>query len=471
MTPHRTCSLVSYLAEFGWTLADVIPAELAMLVAARNAAALIDRLEIPVASRPPNESGPALAEHDAQRIEEMTAYCDRWRNSRLPDDEMDVGQAGGIEDLPRIFPTQWLLEELQPAMFYSRWAAAELLMPVWQKPTRSPRDSSDSVRQRDLLQTSGPTDTSKQHAYVLLDTSRTMNDHDRRGTVARGLALAFLLHGYRQRSRLGLRPFTADVGDFSHGTSKDDLQAIARRVLRLPNSGQTRIQTALEKAAADVREAGPCLRADILLISDGISRLSQKPLGEERLHTFILGDLLEGETQAGTVATLKEWSTTFQRIWSNRFADLLVPTAADLETAADAMDRFVESCRADSSDGRASDLNRVLENVRSLLREFRRGLGKTPPPPALADLEERLCAAERLLGSLATPPQAAARHVAGAAGVRLSMSGSSGRSGEVLPGIARLLTWLRCRAAETWRWIRRRFYRVIPRRRFPSAKV
>ena len=463
MTPCRTCSLVSYLAEFGWTLADVIPAELAMIVAARNATALIDSLEIPVASRPPSQSGPSLAEHDTQRIEEMTAYCDRWLNSRLPDDEMDVGQAGGIEDLPRIFPTQWLMEDLQPAMFYSRFAAAELMMPIWQRPTRNPRDSSDSVRRRDLSQTAGPTDTAKQHAYVLLDTSRTMNDHDRRGTVARGLALAFLLHGYRQRSRLNLRPFTADVGDLSHGTTKDDLQAIARRVLRLPNSGQTRIQTALEKAVADVREAGPCLRADILLISDGISRLSKKPLGEERLHTFILGDLLESEAQAGTIATLKDWSTTFQRIWSHRFADILVPTAADLETAADAMDRFVESCRNDSTGGRASDLNRVLENVRSLLREFRRGLERTPLPPALTDLEERLCAA-------VTTPQAAESHLDQPADIRLSMTAFSGRSGAMPHGMAGLLTWLRRRAAQAWRWICRRISRMIQRRRIPSAK-
>ncbi|NUQ65857.1 MAG: VWA domain-containing protein [Pirellulales bacterium] len=458
--------IVRYLADFGWTLADVPAGRIAMLVAARNAAPYVEGLEIPIASQADALTGPALAEQETRELEELTAYCDRWLVSRLPTDEMDVSQAESIEDLPRIFPTQWLLEEIQPAMFYSKFAGTELLMPVWQRPTRAPQDAADSVHRRDLVETSAPADVSKQHAYVLLDTSRTMNDHDRRGSVARGLALAFLLNGRHQRARLNLRPFTSGVGDLSSGTTKEDLQAIAERVLGLPNSGQTRIQAALEQAVADIRQSGPCLRADILLITDGISRLSEKPLGEERLHTFLLGDMREGEGQAGTVATLREWSVSFHRIWTNRFAEILGPTLEDIEAAQEALDRLIDSYHDGPSAAVRSGLDRALENVRCLLREYRRSLGKVSPVPSeAADLEARLREAEQVIGAMPAAASVAEQEASACDSLQLSLAPVSSGPGD-MPAHARgLWAWLRRIAVRAWQRTIRQCRRLVRRGR------
>ncbi len=78
-----------------------------------------------------------------------------------------------------------------------------------------------------------------------------------------------LSKGYQQRVRIHIRPFAANVGDLFSGTSKDEFHAIVRKVIDLPNAGQTRIQTALEQAVADIRSEGLCLGAGIVLVMIG----------------------------------------------------------------------------------------------------------------------------------------------------------------------------------------------------------
>lgn len=182
---------------------------------------------------------------------------------------------------------------------------------------------------------------------------------------------------------------------------------MTRTVIGLANAGQTRIQTALEQAVRDIRSEGPCLGASILLITDGISRLGQCPLADETLHTFILGDLFEGRSEAGTIATLKEWSDTFHRIWLARFAEFLAPTWSDCRAAAAVLEKAVEDGGADGPGPELARHERLLENVKFLVREFRRSLDKTSPLPAeLPELEKRLANLEvmfRVIGAKASP--------------------------------------------------------------------
>lgn len=452
--------LLAYLREFDMDLSDLEPEQLGMFVAARNAARYVEDLELPIASRPHPGSETTLVEVETEKSIERTAYYMDLLESRLPADEMDVRQIEGAEDLPRIFPTQWLLEELDPDLFYLKLAQRELLMPQWQRATQGPQDSYDEVRQRELIQERAVARSAKLHAYVLLDTSRTMNDHDRRGTIARGLALAFLRKGHEQRARLNLRPFTAQVGELSTGVGKDDFRAIAERIVRLPNSGQTRIQTALEQAVQDIRTAGPCLGAGIMLITDGISRLSQSPLTHEKLHTFLLGDLFEKEGAAGTVSTLKQWSATFRRIWTNRFAEILAPTLDDCRAAADALQAILDEANEHGAPGIGRKLRRASENVKFLLRQFKRSLGKAGPPTELASLEKQLSKAEAAAAMMpAEPTSAPAPDQASARAASAEMAWSGGASGNRADG--RLGLWALIRRIAAWllrrikRWGRR----------------
>lgn len=445
--PHDPRDIVRYLAEFGFTLADLEPEQLAMFVAARNAAPYIEELEIPVASQPSEQEGANLAERETQRTLQLTTCRSEELESRLPSDEMDVSLVGSTEDLPRVFPTQWLLEETVPALFYSKLAGRELLMPIWQRPQVTTETSSGESPERELVEDAAEEDRTRQHAHVLLDCSRTMNDHDRRGTIARGLALAVLERGFQQGARLNLRPFTAKVGQLSSGSGAEALHAISRRVITLANAGQTRIPGALETAVADVRRGGACPRADIVLISDGISRLQQSPLQDEKLHSFILGDLFEKKGENQTIATLKSWSTTFQRIWCNRFGELLAPHRRDLQAA----QAVLRAAQAQAVPLDRNQRRRLLANVQSLLTAFETIPEQAESPGAeLAVLREELDQAERLLPIASGPAEE--KLEANGEPCDGPLRGSWGRGRLRLPDWA----WLRRLVARVWNAIVRR---------------
>ena len=74
-----------------------------------------------------------------------------------------------------------------------------------------------------------------------------MQDRDRRGTVARGLALEFLRQGRKQGAWLNLRPFAVEVGALSSGAGDErSLQRALDQVPatageELPESRQVRV--------------------------------------------------------------------------------------------------------------------------------------------------------------------------------------------------------------------------------------
>lgn len=406
MIREESPDLVRYLAEFDLTLADLRPDQVSMFVAGRNVAQHVQGLEVPTGSQCWEQSDTSLAEKETERLLDLVACDEGSWESRLPADEMDVCVARSVEDLPRLFPIQWVPEEVVPEWFYARLARWELLMPQWQRPGREPRDVPEPSPQHDLVREPVTADAAKLHAYVLLDTSSTMQDHDRRGTVARGLALEFLRRGYNQGARLHLRPFAVEVGALSSGETREDLHAMTRRLISLPNAGQTRIQAALDQAVGDIRREGPCLEAGIMLITDGISRLSENPLAGEKLHTFILGDLFDEQRAAGTISVLRQWSHSFHRIWKHWFAEILAPAWRDCQAAGRLLERLLaEEAASGFSESETARLRRVLENVQFLVQEFKRSLGhRVPMPPDVQGLEAQLYAAGQILGETAEPP-------------------------------------------------------------------
>lgn len=431
MGPARTQDLVQYLAEFGLTLADLTPAQVSMYVAARNAAHLLEGLEIQVGMQSRQQAKEARIERETEALRELTVRYDRSIESPLPADEMDVRQVRSVEDLPRIFPAQWLLEQVQPELFYAKLARQELLMPEWQRAPQRPSEDRETMQDRELLDESAAAENARLHACVLLDTSSSMADHDRRGTVARGLALEFLRKGYEQGARLHLRTFATEVGEPSTGDTWQDFRAVARRVMEVPNSGQTRIQAALEQSVNDIRGEGPCLGAGILLISDGISRLTRNPLDDEQLHSFILGDLLTEATADGAIGILKQWSHTFRRIWTNTFADLLRPTQRDCQAASRWLDALLEKAEANQLETQGSTLGQAVENVRYLAEELHlaSGTGKSSRRPSSSDSKSSQT-------GRATVP--------------------SGTSRPTVVDISLLWDYLRRAVVRGWRWLRRK---------------
>jgi hypothetical protein len=463
----KSPDLVRYLAEFNLVLSDLQPDQVAMFVAARNAAPYVKGLEVPIGV-PIHESREAtLVEREADRALDLINYDDETLQSHLPTDEMDVSLIRGVEDLSRIFPVQWLWEELQPDAFYAKLACHQLLMPDWQRPSPGRGECEDEVARRELVEEQAAEESMKQHAYVLLDTSGTMQDHDRRGIVARGLALEFLRKGYQERAQLNLRPFAVEVGDLSSGARREDFRDVTQRIIELPNSGQTRIQTALEQAVRDIRRSGPCLGASILLITDGISRLTSNPFKDEWLHTFVLGDPIDEQSQGGTVATLKNWSRTFHRIWRSHFAKILAPVLDDCQAAGRYLQRIAEDVQVDASQDKIENLRRVFHNVRFLVEQLRRSLGKqTPVSPELRALEQQLGDVEQILdGASARVVPAVCEPLSASGRPRFSLGPNAADAGGTIHGLAGLWRYLKGLAVRAWTWAGRQWWRWTRRRR------
>lgn len=459
-------NLVRFLAEFDYSLGDLAPPQLAMFLAARNAAPLVEELEVPMGQAAQPAGDATLVQRTGRPKLEPTARPCAALAVDLPTDTMDVGQARSIEEAPRIFPLQWLWEEVEPAWFYTKLAQQELLLPRWRQVEGQPAAAASGTAGRKHDPQRAATEFARQHAYLLLDTSSTMQDHDRRGTIARGLALAFLRKGYREGAHLNLRPFAAEVGQRLSGDRREDFFAMVRRVITVPNAGQTRIQAALERAVKDLQEADACRGAQIVLITDGISRLGRNPLSGETLHTFILGDLFEEEGQQGTLQTLRLWSRTFRRIWTSRFAELLAPTWDDCRAAAAVLESLMETHRAAQGHGVA--LGRVARNVRFLLEQFRRGSG---PAAALAAeleaMEGRLDSLESALDAADAAPgvgagQSAAAGPGSSALARLPHDaeppeprGGAKRFGASLAMVGALGQWLRLWFRRLAAWLKK----------------
>ena len=184
----------------------------------------------------------------------------------------------------------------------------------------------------------------------------------------------------------------------------------------------------------------------IALVTDGISRLTQNPLHDEELHTFVLGDLSDEERAGGTVAVLKQWSDTFRRIWKTWFGQLLAPRWDDCQAAAALLAQRLRDRSPAGSD--AATLRRLLKNVRHLLQEHKRSLDReAPAPPNAQALEEVLNEAEQALsqdGDAATAQPDGQRPVSGARRrvFRLSAAAPSGEADSGMSFWAFLAHWV-----------------------------
>ncbi|MHB8899662.1 MAG: hypothetical protein ACYC6Y_13020, partial [Thermoguttaceae bacterium] len=118
----RSCDVVRYLGLFDLDLGEVTPEQVSMFLAARAAAEYVEDLAIPIATRPRADDETTLREIETELPIALTGYVSDPTASDLPSNDMEVTTIQSVEQLGRIFPTQWLLEDLYPEAFYAKVA-------------------------------------------------------------------------------------------------------------------------------------------------------------------------------------------------------------------------------------------------------------------------------------------------------------------------------------------------------------
>lgn len=334
---EREQGLAGFIKQFGFDISELDPGSVMKFVAARNLAKHIEKLKIPVAAQITVSGKMQLVEREIEEVIEHTSYREHEEKSDTPADNMNLDMVSGPQDLPEVVPSEWLLDDVAPDLFLQRLAQREALKREWRQVSRKPETSYETVKRKEVFEAPAPPESERQHAYVLIDTSGSMGAGDGREIVAAGLALAFLLKGHKEGSNLNFRPFAGGVHKQHSAKSDVEFKAMASAILRLNSGGGTNICGALETAVRDIKAGGEFSRADILLITDGLSDLYANPLGQVKLHSFVVGNILSGLRDLSdrrwakrNLKELKNWSDNFKKIGTRDIKHIITPSDEDL---------------------------------------------------------------------------------------------------------------------------------------------
>ena len=336
--PLHQCKtgLVEYACEFGFSIYSLKAEQILMVLASRNLEILINSLNdtpLSVSNKDISASSLATKEGGAQlesRVRDLP-YT-------LPTDNMEVSQVCSVHDLPHILPHQWHIEDQMSEVFWKQLATGELLKRSYLDTAESldADKSTQFVSDYEAMQCSP--DSFSQRAFTLLDISLSMNNNDHRGAIARGAALAFAKRSFSYDARMHLAPFREKVTEIISGRGQEIFIKICHKILNAENKGITNIQAALDFASELLLKEPAYSNDDMLLITDGLSRLARRPPANIRLHTILIGDtndrthpeLINLLKITEQTATLHSWSNTFHRIKGDGLYECLKIKSEDL---------------------------------------------------------------------------------------------------------------------------------------------
>ena len=138
----------------------------------------------------------------------------------------------------------------------------------------------------------------EQKFFLLLDRSRSM-DFKMRFFFSKCLVAEFLRRKLNSNARIYYRPFDSRVYDLFKIEKKEDFPLLIEKILLTTTGGRsTNLQEAILQAIKDIRYDKDMTRAEILVVTDCISKIDRfkihKELGEIKLNILKIGrDLAE----------------------------------------------------------------------------------------------------------------------------------------------------------------------------------
>lgn len=138
----------------------------------------------------------------------------------------------------------------------------------------------------------------EQKFYLLLDRSRSMEIR-MRSFFSKCLVAEFLRRKLNSNAKIFYRPFDSKPGDLFKIEKKEDFPFLIERVLLTTTGGtSTNLQQAVFQAIDDIHYDKDMLNAEILVVTDGISKidkyLMKEKLGDIKLNILKIGrDLAE----------------------------------------------------------------------------------------------------------------------------------------------------------------------------------
>lgn len=312
--------LSGYIQQFGIDIRTLDNYQIGLFALAKQMKPFVDTLRVNTSSISSEEQKRIWVEHEVEKQIPRTAYREGAQTSPIPADSMNVSPLTETGQIASILPAEWLLDDVAPELFTKKLLNRELLRAEWQENVRTPVTEYSTVKVREMIEVPAPPQEKRHHAAVLFDRSESMDDDDRRGEVAKGLALSFLKSAFDDRSLLHLRTFNASVGSPVAGRDLTTLTSLAKSLVQLRFSGGTDIQSALNTGFADIQADSQHEASDLLLITDGLSTLDRRPHGATKIHTVriapagILGAFSIHSSDRADLDKLKAWSETYNEL-------------------------------------------------------------------------------------------------------------------------------------------------------------
>ncbi len=251
-------------------------------------------------------------------------------------EQREVTCIRSLREIPRLLPSEWLIDEVSPTLFMKRILSGQALVNAFVGDEYELERAPENAPKRIVVKEQATPEYEKHHALVLLDVSTSMTSKDGRGLLAKALAIAFLYASFVGGSQLSLSRFAGMTEEPKTGVARQGLRELVSIVVDTPMEGDsTNIQAALVKAVKHIQGQGPYSQADIVLITDGLSQLDECPLGDVRLHTLRVGhpSLREGFAMFAfneSLNKLSAWSTT-ERDYGESSQDMKIFMAAQDE--------------------------------------------------------------------------------------------------------------------------------------------
>lgn len=358
---HRRLRFSDFMSECGiLDIGELNFDQLKAFIAARRLAGTIDLLRIPSGKSHTRPNYAFNRPHTSINV----ALRDYLTPS--PADEYEIGVLRDPEDIPLAVPEDLLLRRKAPKEFLRRLTTGELLRnaylqaeidPLRWEPT--PEEASQEEHQQEDLRPRG---------YLLLDASESMGtSRDPRGSVARGLAIAFLWSQYESGNPSFLRFFSGHLSEPYGGSTRREFLAAIAEALTHSNSGMTSLQNSLGELCKSQLGAGG--RVDIVLITDGLTRLTEDPTHSSHLHTYLLGerpeqfDRFSDKQYEASLHALEDWSDHFFFIGPDHIAEAVVPRLRDVFDVGRGLASVERELRTASS---AAKIDRIKNRLRNI---------------------------------------------------------------------------------------------------------
>ena len=363
--------LMDYITTYGIESHQLERNYLTTLLVARNCEGLLDSLQhTPLATDLSQCEPLAVTQHPRHSLAEQ-GLKKRQVLSAAATDHTSLGKIERLGDISRALPIELARMVTTPDLFINRVVTRQINI-------RENLDNKTSATARKSnvheAPASGAPTKLTQRALVLVDVTKSMDTRDGRGVVAAGLGLAYLRRAAARGGALHVAPFTTHLTGIFSGEGREGLTRLTKELLNLQNSGVTNIQRSLEEAADTILQKGDFEHDDVVLLSDGLSRLTERPASLRRLHTFLLGnheerteqglhDILELKKQR---TTLIQWSETFDELKGDELRELTTLSASDFAHVKELAYRYLRTF-----DGHSEEHKRVLSAIQHLLSHTR----------------------------------------------------------------------------------------------------